>query len=72
MSKKVENLKKVIDRHEQYSCQNCLFVHWIVETDKEVTDHLVIETISTKINIEISPVDLDRSHRVGKKEGSSK
>ena len=42
-------------------------VHGIVETDDEVTDDLVIETVSTKMNIEISPADLDRTHRIGKK-----
>ena len=67
MSKKVENLEKEIDKHEQYSRQNCLLVHGIVETDDEVTDDLVIKTISPKMKIEISPVDLDRTHRIGKK-----
>ena len=67
INKKVKNLEKEIDQHEQYSRQNCLLVHGIVETDDEVTDDLVIETISTKMNIEISHADLDRMHRIGKK-----
>ena len=67
MNKKVENLEKEIDKHEQCSRQNCLLVHGIVETDDKVTDDLVIETISMKMNIEISPADLDRTHRIGKK-----
>ena len=67
MNKKVENLEKEIDKHEQYSRQKCLLVRRIVETNDEVTDDLVIETISTKMNIEISPPNLDRTHRIGKK-----
>ena len=67
MNKKVENLEKEIDNHEQYYRQNGLLVHGIVETDDEVTDNLAIETISTKMNIEISPADLNRTHRIGKK-----
>ena len=67
MNKTVENLEKEIDKLEQYSRRNCLLVDGIAETDDEVTDYLVMETISTKINIEISPADLDRTHRVGKK-----
>ena len=59
INKKVENLEKEIDKHEQYSRRNCLLVHGIVETNDEVTDDLVIETISTKVNIKISSVDLD-------------
>ena len=67
MNKNVENLEKEIDKHEQNSRRNCLLVHGIVKTDDEVTDDLGIETMPTKINIEISPVDLDRTHRIGKK-----
>ena len=67
MNKKAENLEKEIDKHEQYSRRNYLLVHGIVETDDEVMDGLVIETISTNMNIEISPADLDRTQRVGKK-----
>ena len=67
MNKKVENLEKEIDKHDQYSHRNWLLVHGIVETDDEVTGDLVIETISTKMNIEISPADLDRTFRIGKK-----
>ena len=67
MNKKVENLEKEIDKHEQYPRRNCLLDHGIVETDDEVTDDLVIETISTKMNIELSPADQDRTHRTGKK-----
>ena len=67
MNKKVENPEKEIDKHEQCSRRNCLLVNGIAETDDEVTDNLVIETISTKMNIKISPADLDRTHRIGKK-----
>ena len=67
MNKKAENLEKEIDKHEQYSRRNYLLVHGIVETDDEVMDGLVIETISTNMNIEISPADLDRTQRLGKK-----
>ena len=45
LNKKVESLDKELDKHEQYSRRNCLLVHGIVETDNEVTDDLVIETI---------------------------
>ena len=66
MNKKVENLEKEIDKNEQYSRQNCLLVDGIVETDDKVMDDLVIETISMKMNIEISLADLD-TRRIGKK-----
>ena len=55
MNKKVENFEKEMNKHEHYSRRNCLLVHGIVKT------------ISTKMYIEISPADLDRTHRIGKK-----
>ena len=58
VNKKIENLEKEIDNHEQYSRRNYILVHAIVETDNDGTDNLVIETVSTKMNIEISPVNL--------------
>ena len=62
MNKKVENLEKELDKHEQCSRRNSVLVHGIAETDD-----LVTEAISTKMNIEISPADLYRTHRIGKK-----
>lgn len=53
--------------NEQYSGQNCLLVHGLVETDDEVTNSLVIEMTSTKMNTEVSPVDLYRTQRNRKK-----
>ena len=67
INKKVENLKKDIDKHEQYSHWNYLLVHQIVETDDEVMDDLVTETTPMKMYTEISPADLDRTYRIGKK-----
>ena len=59
--------------NEQYSGQNCLLVHGLVETDDEVTNSLVIETTSTKMNAEVSPVDLYETHRnKKKKDGQNK
>ena len=59
INNKVENLLGEIDKRDQYSRQNCLLFHGIVETDNVVVNNLVIETISTKMNIEVSPADLD-------------
>ena len=67
MKKKIENLEKEIDRHEQYSRQNCLLVHGIVKTDDEVTNNLVIEAISTKMIIEISHADWIERTELGKR-----
>ena len=59
INKKVENLVGEIDKCERYSRQNCLLFHGIVETDNVVVNNLVIEMISTKMNTEVLPADLD-------------
>ena len=47
-------------------------VDGIVKTNDEVTDDLVIETISTKVNIETWLVDMDQTHRIGEKADQNK
>ena len=54
------------DDLEQYSRRNCLVLHGIPETKQESTDKLVVDTINSKLNVKISPTDLDRTHRIGK------
>ena len=73
MSKKVKSLEKQIYKHEQCSHRNSLSIHGKVETDDGVTNNLVIEAISRKTSIVISPVDLDQIRKSGKKNpGQSK
>ena len=67
MSNKIENLEKVIDDQEQYSRRNCLLIHGISETDGENTDELVLNTVQNNMEITLSPGDIDRTHRIGKK-----
>ena len=56
INEQVEDLGKEMNKYEQYSRQNCLLGHGIV-----------IETISMKMNIRISPAVLDGTRRIGKK-----
>ena len=72
-----DNLKKIeaqVDQLAQYSRRSCLLFHGIKEEKGEDTDSIIINTVKEKMNIEILPNDLDRSHRSGnlkkkKKEG---
>ena len=61
---------KEIDDNEQYSRRNCLLIHGVKETEKEVTDTQVLNLINKELKIpgdKFSIVDIDRSHRLGKK-----
>lgn len=50
----------------QYSRRNSIRVFGIPEAPGENTDDIIVTLLSSKLGINISPFDLDRSHRVGK------
>lgn len=60
------------DAQEQYSRRNCLVMHGIPETEKEDTDSVVIDAVKTNLNVTLAKSDIDRSHRIGQKNNSSK
>ena len=65
----VKNLEKKTDDQEPYSRRNCLLIHGLNETKTENTDGMVLDVISDKLNMEMSQVSIDRSHRLGKRKG---
>ena len=58
-------LENSIEEAEQYSRRNNLRVANIPEKEGEDTDKIVL-SIARALNADISPSDIDRSHRVGK------
>ena len=66
--KKLDYVNNQLDRQEQYSRRNCLLLHGVDETDHEVTDDIIIKTIKDKMDVEITPESIDRTHRLGKKQ----
>ena len=65
----VKNLEKKSDDQEQYSRRNCLLIHGWTETKTEDTDEMVLDVVNNKLNIEMSQISIDRSHRLGKQRG---
>lgn len=65
---RVEKLEMAMDESEQYSRRNNLRISNIIETPDENTDHLVCK-VAEIIGANLSPGDIDRSHRVGKRGG---
>ena len=61
---KINRLQEKLDEHEQYSRRNCLRFFGIKETQGENTDELVCDLARDRLNIELSPGDIDRSHRI--------
>ena len=61
-----------LDCHEQYSRRNCLLIHSVKENEKEDTDEVVIEFFEKEMEEKLSANDIDRSHRLGKKQTGSR
>ena len=64
-SQKANDQSMVSEAHEQYSRRNCLLIHGVAESHGESTDSLVIDTMKKHLAVNLSPNDLDRSHRLG-------
>lgn len=68
-----QNISK-IDELEQYGRRNCLVFHGIAEAAAplvENTDEIIMKTVKDKMGITLSPSDIGRSHRLGKRKSTS-
>ena len=68
---RVTALEVKLDKAEQYSRRNCLRLSGIKEKDGESVDSTVME-IANAIGANLSLVQVDRTHRLGKKKDSGK
>ena len=64
---KVEDLKKKIERQEQYSRRNCIIIHGLKEEKSESTNDKVVKLFREELNEDVLLADLDRTHRIEKK-----
>lgn len=62
---RVTKLEQAVDDAEQYSRRNCLRISKFPEHDNENTDEIVLK-VAEILNVNISPAEIDRSHRIGK------
>ena len=62
---KVDKLSSLVDRQEQYSRRNCILIHGLKESQSEDTDNVVINKMKIEMDLDISPGDIDRIHRIG-------
>ena len=46
-----------------------MLIHGWTETKTEDTDEMVLDVINNKLNIEMSQISINRSHRLGKQKG---
>ena len=79
LEKKVAHLEKEhkrveseLDANQMYSRRNNLIIHGIAETRDENTDAVEINFLKSELNLSLTERDLDRSHRLGKRDESKK
>ena len=59
--------EKKADDQEQYSHRNCFLIHGLNETKSEDKDEMVLDIINNKVNIEMSQISIEKSHRFRKR-----
>lgn len=67
LKQRVVSLESQFNDLEQYSRRNCLNISGVTEQAGENTDELVM-AVATAAGVTVRPADIDRSHRVGKKQ----
>lgn len=72
LSNEKKDLEKIIDRQEQYSRRNCILIHGVKEEQNEDTDNVVVKIIKDNLEEDVPLTELDRSHRIGKKNSNGK
>lgn len=63
---RIVKLEAQCDQNEQYGRRNCLRISGVPETEDSTDDYIM--KVCTTLNVPITIQDIDRSHRVGKKE----
>lgn len=64
----IEILRNKVDELEQYQRRPCLRIFGVEERDQENTDDIAVE-VAQKIGVQLTTNDIDRSHRVGRRQG---
>ncbi|PIK48639.1 hypothetical protein BSL78_14491 [Apostichopus japonicus] len=68
LTDKLNNSTNQLNQLEQYSRRNCIRVFGVEEKPNENTDVLMMDLASQHLGLNLNPTDIDRSHRIGKKE----
>ena len=72
LKEKFIEVDKTLDRQEQYSKRNGLLVHEVDGKNNEDTDQAIIDIIKNNIVGKIIIYNIDKTHRLGKRELDNK
>ena len=65
MTERSKVLEKSVDQQRQYSRRKCLLIHGVEENSNEDTDKLVLNIINNDLEIDLTEVAIDCTHRTG-------
>ena len=65
LNDEIVKLQTRVDDNEQRNRNLCLLIHGVDESPHEKTGDIVIDIINNKIGVDLSEVDIERSHRLG-------
>ena len=66
LSTKLETIRIMADKQEQYSRRNCLLIYCSEKKSSRSSVNLVLQKINTELEIDLQIEDIDRAHRTGK------
>ena len=58
-------MSSLVDRQEKYSRRNFILIHGVKENQNENIDEVVVNEIKSEMDLDISPGDIDCTHRIG-------
>ena len=64
ISNRINELENQIDKQEQHSRRNCIFINGIPGNPDEVTDKCAVNIVVQDMKVEISVDDIDRYHQL--------
>ena len=67
LKKRLSSAEVRLDAQEQYSRRNSLRVYGLPEQEHEDTVQVATDLIKSKLKVDIQPADIDRIHRIGRR-----
>ena len=64
MTERSKVLEENIDQQGQHTRRNCLFIHGVEENSNEGAYKLVLNIIKNDLEIDLTEVAIDRTHRI--------
>ena len=72
LGKRLKAAEVQLDTQEQYSRRNSIRIYGLSEDENEDATKKTLDLFQQKMNIDVQPSDIDRIHRIGRKDNASR